>query len=89
MIDNHEPAMPTGLQRTYPNLMTQEGARGQETMWDSHGGNTPEHTVTLPFTAGLAGPIDFTPAIFNFSEVVKGTHPHSPWPNNWRICGTL
>lgn len=78
MIDNHEPAMPTGLQRTYPNLMTQEGARGQEyNAWDSHGGNTPEHTVTLPFTRGLAGPIDFTPAIFNFSEVVKGTHPHS------------
>ncbi len=78
MIDNHEPAMPTGLQRTYPNLMTQEGARGQEyNAWDRMGGNPPEHTVTLPFTRGLAGPIDFTPAIFNFSEVVEGTHPHS------------
>ena len=78
MIDNHEPAMPTGLQRTLPNLMTQEGVRGQEyNAWDRRGGNPPSHTVTLPFTRCLAGPTDFTPAIFNFSEVVKGTHPHS------------
>ena len=78
MINNHEPAMPTGLQRTFPNLMTQEGVRGQEyNAWDKHGGNPPEHTCTLPFTRGLAGPMDFTPAIFNFSEVVEGTHPHS------------
>ena len=78
MIDNHEPAMPTGLQRTLPNLMTQEGVRGQEyNAWDRRGGNPPSHTVTLPFTRGLAGPTDFTPAIFNFSEIVKGTHPHS------------
>lgn len=78
MIDNHEPAMPTGIQRTWPNLMTQEGVRGQEyNAWDVNGGNPPSHTVTLPFTRCLAGPTDFTPAIFNFSEVVKGTHPHS------------
>ena len=78
MIDNHEPAMPTGIQRTWPNLMTQEGVRGQEyNAWDVRGGNPPAHTVTLPFTRCLAGPTDFTPAIFNFSEVVKGTHPHS------------
>ena len=78
MIDNHEPAMPTGIQRTFPNLMTQEGVRGQEyNAWDRRGGNPPSHTVTLPFTRGLAGPTDFTPAIFNFSEIVPGTHPHS------------
>ena len=78
MIDNHEPAMPTGIQRTWPNLMTQEGVRGQEyNAWDRRGGNPPSHTATLPFTRGLAGPTDFTPAIFNFSEIVKGTHPHS------------
>ena len=78
MIDNHEPAMPTGIQRTWPNLMTQEGVRGQEyNAWDHRGGNPPSHTVTLPFTRGLAGPTDFTPAIFNFSEIVPGTHPHS------------
>ena len=78
MIDNHEPAMPTGIQRTWPNLMTQEGVRGQEyNAWDRRGGNPPSHTVTVPFTRGLAGPTDFTPAIFNFSEIVPGTHPHS------------
>ena len=79
MIDNHEPAMPTGLQRTWPNLMTQEGVRGQEyNAWSGDGGNPPAHTVTLPFTRGLAGPMDFTPAIFwQGDDVVPGTHPHS------------
>ncbi len=50
MIDNHEPAMPTGLQRTWPNLMTQEGVRGQEyNAWSVDGGNPPSHTVTFEF----------------------------------------
>lgn len=71
MIDNHEPVMPTGLQRTYPNLMTQEGVRGQEwDAWDVNGGNPPEHTTIIPFTRGLAGPIDFTPGTFNFENPV-------------------
>lgn len=71
MIDNHEPAMPTGLQRTYPNLMTQEGVRGQEyNAWSADGGNPPEHTCILPFTRGLAGPMDYTPGIFNYSNPV-------------------
>ena len=57
MIDNHEPAMPTGLQRTLPNFMTQEGVRGQEyNAWSRDGGNPPAHTVTLPFTRGLGQP---------------------------------
>ncbi|NDV94683.1 glycoside hydrolase family 97 protein [Dysgonomonas sp. 521] len=71
MIDNHEPVMPTGLQRTWPNLMTQEGVRGQEyDAWSQDGGNPPEHTTIIPFTRGLAGPIDFTPGTFNFSNPV-------------------
>lgn len=71
VIDNHEPAMPTGLQRTYPNLMTQEGVRGQEyDAWSRDGGNPPEHTCILPFTRGLAGPMDFTFGTFNFSNSV-------------------
>lgn len=71
MIDNHEPVMPTGLQRTYPNLMTQEGVRGQEwDAWDANGGNPPEHTTIVPFTRGLAGPIDFTPGTFHFDNPV-------------------
>lgn len=71
MIDNHEPVMPTGLQRTLPNLMTQEGVRGQEwDAWSKDGGNPPEHTTIIPFTRGLAGPIDFTPGTFNFTNTV-------------------
>jgi len=67
MIDNHEPVKGTGLQRTYPNLMAQEGARGQEyDAWSSDGGNTPEHTTIMPFTRMLAGPFDFTPGTFDF-----------------------
>ncbi len=79
MVDNHEPVMPTGLQRTLPNLMTQEGVRGQEyNAWSQDGGNPPSHTATLPFTRGLAGPMDFTPAIFYYGdEVVPGTRPQS------------
>lgn len=75
-IDNHEPVMPTGLQRTYPNLMTQEGVRGQEwDAWCPEGGNPPSHTVTLPFTRGLAGPMDFTPVTFRFENpVMPDTH---------------
>jgi alpha-glucosidase len=75
MIDNHEPVKGTGLQRTYPNLMTQEGARGQEyDAWSNDGGNPPSHTTVLPFTRMLAGPFDFTPGTFDFHySVVKGT----------------
>lgn len=74
MIDNHEPVMPTGLQRTWPNLMTQEGVRGQEwDAWDKDGGNPPEHTTIIPFTRGLAGPMDFTPGTFNFENVALPT----------------
>lgn len=68
MIDNHEPVKGTGLQRTYPNLMTQEGARGQEyNAWSTDGGNPPEHTTIIPFTRMLAGPFDFTPGNFDFN----------------------
>lgn len=67
MIDNHEPVKGTGLWRTYPNLMAQEGARGQEyNAWSADGGNTPEHTTIMPFTRLLAGPFDFTPGNFDF-----------------------
>lgn len=78
-IDNHEPVIPTGLQRTFPNLMTQEGVRGQEwDAWDAKGGNPPSHTVILPFTRGLAGPMDFTPVTFRFAnEVMPQTRVHT------------
>ncbi|MGE5447521.1 MAG: glycoside hydrolase family 97 protein, partial [Bacteroidales bacterium] len=75
MVDNHEPVMPTGWQRTYPNFMTQEGVRGQEyDAWSQDGGNPPSHTCTVPFTRGLAGPMDFTFGTFNFTNPV---HPQT------------
>lgn len=64
MIDAHEPIKPTGIRRTYPNMMTREGTRGMEwNAWSS--GNPPEHHTILPFTRGLAGPIDYTPGTFD------------------------
>ncbi|MCQ2325165.1 MAG: glycoside hydrolase family 97 protein, partial [Paludibacteraceae bacterium] len=83
MIDNHEPAMPTGLQRTYPNLMTQEGIRGQEwNAWSQDGGSPASHVCTLPFTRMLAGPADYTPGVFNFDNpIIPGTRVHSTLMN--------
>lgn len=64
MLDIHEPVKDTGLRRTYPNLMTREGARGMEyEAWSQ--GNPPGHTEVLPFTRCLAGPLDYTPGIFD------------------------
>ncbi|MEG9329000.1 glycoside hydrolase family 97 protein [Salinimicrobium catena] len=81
MINNHEPVKGTGLQRTYPNLMTQEGGRGQEyNAWSADGGNTPEHTTVVPFTRMLSGPFDFTPGIFDFDYET---------PNGARVQTTL
>lgn len=64
-IDAHEPIKDTGLRRTWPNMMTREGARGGEYDAWSHPaqGNHPDHTTILPFTRMLAGPMDYTPGI--------------------------
>ncbi|TCO10532.1 glycoside hydrolase family 97 protein [Natronoflexus pectinivorans] len=63
-INFHEPIKPTGLRRTYPNIMTAEGIRGQEyNAWSE--GNPPNHYTIFPFTRALAGPIDYTPGIFD------------------------
>ncbi len=65
-LNVHEGVKDTGLRRTYPNLMTREAVRGTEyDAWSNGDGNPPSHTVTLPFTRGLSGPMDFTPGIFD------------------------
>ncbi len=65
-INVHEPIKPTGLRRTYPNLISGEGVRGQEfNAWSADGGNPTDHLTIVPFTRMLAGPIDYTPGIFN------------------------
>jgi len=67
-LNGHETVKDTGLSRTFPNLMTREVVRGMEYNGGSPDtGNLPNHTVIIPFTRGLAGPIDFTPGIFNFA----------------------
>ena len=83
MIDNHEPVMPTGLQRTYPNLLTQEGVRGQEwNAWSTDGGSPCEHVTVLPFTRIMAGPVDYTPGVFHFENpVIPTTRVHSTLTN--------
>ena len=84
MVDAHEPIHDTGERRTYPNMMSREGARGQEyNAWGGEGGNPPEHETNLFFTRLLAGPMDFTPGIFDIL-IERGTgrprRPEEPHP---------
>lgn len=63
-VNFHEPIKDTGERRTYPHMLSREGARGMEyDAWSE--GNPPSHSVILPFTRMLAGPFDFTPGIFD------------------------
>lgn len=62
MVNAHEAVRPTGLCRTYPNLICSESARGTE--YESFAGNKPSHTTVLPFTRLQGGPMDYTPGIF-------------------------
>lgn len=62
MVNAHEAVRPTGLSRTYPNLIGNEAARGTE--YESFGGNNADHTTILPFTRLMGGPMDYTPGIF-------------------------
>jgi hypothetical protein len=72
MVNAHEATRPTGLCRTYPNLIGNESARGTE--YEAFGGSHPDHTTILPFTRLQGGPMDYTPGIF----VTK----LSKWSNN-------
>ena len=62
MINAHEAVRPTGIARTYPNLIGNESARGTE--YQAFGGNKPNHVTILPFTRLIGGPMDYTPGIF-------------------------
>lgn len=61
-VNAHEAVRPTGICRTYPNLIANESARGTE--YESFGGNPVDHTTILPFTRLIGGPMDYTPGIF-------------------------
>lgn len=79
MLDVHEPVHDTGERRTYPNMMTREGSRGQEyNAWGGEGGNPPEHETILFFTRMLSGPMDFTPGIFDILIQRPGRKPRQP-----------
>ncbi len=73
-VNMHEPVKDAGERRTWPNMLTREGARGMEfNAWGNEGGNPPEHETILFFTRLLAGPMDFTPGIFNLLITRSGT----------------
>ena len=80
MVNAHEAVRPTGLCRTWPNLIGNESARGTE--YQAFGGTRPGHTAILPFTRLQGGPMDFTPGIFEM-ECASGSHCNST------ICGQL
>ncbi len=78
MVNAHEAVRPTGLCRTYPNLVGNEAARGTE--YEAFGGSRPDHTVILPFTRLQGGPMDYTPGVL---ETQLGT-----WSDNKNIIHT-
>jgi alpha-glucosidase len=85
MLNVHEPIKDTGIRRTWPNMMTREGARGQEyNAWSVDGGNPPDYTTIVPFTRGLVSPFDYTPGVFNLLLSDKTDNP-----NNNRVMHTL
>lgn len=92
-INAHEPIKDTGIRRTWPNFMSREGARGME--WNGWSeGNPPSHTVILPYTRLLSGPMDYTPGTFDVTLEYSKNHPdHQKWhaldQGNSRVNTTL
>lgn len=90
MLDVHEPIKDTGISRTYPNMMTREGVRGTEyNAWET--GNPPDHMTILPFTRMLAGPLDYTPGIFDltFDKYKPSNRVHSTLANQLALMVVL
>ena len=81
-INAHEPIKDTGIRRTYPNMMSREGARGME--WNAWSeGNPPSHHEMLPFTRLLGGPMDYTPGTFDILLESSKNHPdRKKWNGN-------
>jgi hypothetical protein len=76
MVNAHEAVRPTGIARTYPNLIGNESARGTE--YQAFGGSKPNHVTILPFTRLQGGPMDYTPGIFemDISKINPGNNSH-------------
>lgn len=86
MLDAHEPIKETGIRRTWPNMMTREGARGME--WNAWSeGNSAEYLCTLPFVRLLSGPMDYTPGIFDLDYArAKADKGRLMWNGDNRHC---
>ena len=78
MVNAHEAVRPTGLSRTYPNLIGNESARGTE--YEAFGGSNPDHTTILPFTRLIGGPMDYTPGVFE-QDMSKLDPNNKSWVN--------
>ena len=85
MVNAHEAVRPTGLCRTYPNLIGNESARGTE--YQAFGGSRPEHVTILPFTRLQGGPMDYTPGIFNMD--ISSFNPRNKSKVLSTICNQL
>lgn len=85
MVNAHEAVRPTGLCRTYPNLIGNESARGTE--YQAFGGSKPSHTTILPFTRLIGGPMDYTPGIFE-NDIHKLNPNNNSWVNT-TLCNQL
>lgn len=79
MINAHEAVRPTGIARTYPNLISNESARGTE--YQAFGGSKPNHVTVLPFTRLIGGPMDYTPGIFEM-DISKLNPDNDSWVNS-------
>ena len=79
MVNAHEAVRPTGIARTWPNLIANESARGQE--YQAFGGSKPNHVTVLPFTRLIGGPMDYTPGIFEM-DVSKLNPNNNSWVNS-------
>ena len=87
----HEPIKDTGLRRTYPNMVSREGARGQEFngFMPIDYNNKPNHTTILPYTRLLSSPMDYTPGIFNLKEYRYNSHDDRTINTNHQIPSTI
>lgn len=79
MVNAHEAVRPTGIARTWPNLIGNESARGTE--YQAFGGSKPNHVTVLPFTRLLGGPMDYTPGIFEM-DISKLNPDNKSWVNS-------
>lgn len=79
MVNAHEAVRPTGVARTWPNLIANESARGTE--YQAFGGSKPNHVTVMPFTRLIGGPMDYTPGIFEM-DISKANPDNDSWVNS-------